>query len=1246
MAGPTLVNAAAAGANPVFGLTTNLSAAATDQSGAGNLTYTWSVVGTPPGSVSFSVNGTNAAAGTFATFSATGVYTLKVTITDPAGLSTTSTLSETVDPLPSGWSDNDIGSPGIAGTAFFGNGTWTVQGGGNDIWNASDQFNFASQNFSGNGILIAQVTGVTNANVWSKAGVMFRDSTAANSDFVDLVVTPGEGVSFQWRGSDGNPNDTQTTGIVAPEWVKLERYGNNFYGYYSSNGVQWTEEGSASVGLNTSGLAGLAVTAHNNSLLSTGTFTNVSFAQNAAPTVTAPASASFNFATGNTVNLSVGATDDGVLSELSYTWSTVGTPPAPVNFSVNGNNAAANTVATFTQPGIYHFRVTVTDLGGLSTTSDVIVGTPPTGVSPIWGASSVAVSWLPVSGAQTYNVYRATSPGGEGATPIASGITGTSFVDTNVSVGTQYYYQVTAVSSGVESLRSFEAMSTIGITTPIISEFEASNNTTLADQAGDHPDWIEIYNRAAVSVNLAGYYLTDNLKKLTEWQIPSGVTVAAHGYLVVFADGTDVTNPAELHANFSLSGSGEDAALVAPDGVTVLSAYTFPAQEADISYGVAMAQATDSHGNLITSYGAVGFLTPTPGALNGGLLAQGIAAQPVFDHTDGFYSTTFALSIGSPTPGAQIYYTLDGTAPSATNGTLYSGPITISGESNVRAITFAPGYLPSSISASSYIYVAQVIDQEPNGQVPPGWPSVDAGSTVHYGMSPTVVDNPLYSSEIEQDLLNMPTFSITMNLNDLFNPSTGIYSNPTGDGAAWTKPASIEYIPANGTAGFQADVGLAIHGGADVLSSNDPKRGFRVEFSSSYGQSELDYPLFGPGGAQSFQEFDLRTDQNNSWQYPGNQPNDYTAIEDAFSSQTLAALGQPAEHAFIAALYINGQFWGLYDPIERPNQDFAASYLGGSASDYDVLKSGGWGNGWKLEATNGNFDAWTQLYNDINSITSSTTPAQANAIYQQLQGNNPDGTRNPAFPVLLDMDNLIQYQMLIYYTGNLDAPNSNFLSNENPNNFYAIRSEVGDTGFIFVATDSEWTLSDPTVNRVNSEASPPSVSIATPQWFFQQLERSPEFVQNVADHVQEDFFNDGPLSVQATTARFEALAAEASGPVVTESARWGDYQTAGYTYTRDVDWQARIDYDETQYLPVRTSVVLGQLESTRGCFYHTVNAPLLRSIRRHCRTRISARDYQSQQFRNDLLHTRRLRALEYGRHIVGHGPWCTALRSR
>ena len=825
---------------------------------------------------------------------------------------------------------------------------------------------------------------------------------------------------------------------------------------------------------------------------------------------------------------------------------------------------------------------------------------PPTGVSPVWNGSDIDLSWLPVTGAQTYNVYRATTPGGEGATPIASGIPLTNYVDSTVTVGKTYYYEVTAVINGQESLRSFEAIATQGVsTTPLITELEAINNTTLADQAGEHSDWLEIYNPATTSVNLGGYYLTNKLSDLTKWEIPDGVTLQPNSFLVVFCDSENITNPSELHTNFNLSGSGASVALVAPNGVTILSSYTFPQELADISYGVAMAQATGPSGNVITSYGAIGFLAPTPGAVNGSLLGVGIAAEPTFDHPAGFYTSSFPLVISSATPDAQIYYTLDGTVPTPTNGTLYTGPITISGESNVRAAAFATGYLSSTVNTVSYIYVAQVIEQEPEGQVPAGWPSNWGGSAVHYGMAASVVDNPLYSGEIEQDILNMPTFSITMNLNDLFNLQTGIYSNPSDSGAAWTKPASIEYIPAGGGTGFQANVGIAIHGGADVLATNDPKRGFRIEFSSTYGASQLSYPLFGANAAQTFEEFDLRTDQNNSWQYPGQNPENYTAIEDAFSSDTMAAMGQLAEHTFSAAVYINGQFWGLYDPIERPNEDFAASYLGGSASSYDVLKSDSYKNGWNLEAENGNFNAWDSLYalmNTINSSPTTSTPAYVNAVFEQVQGDNPDGTPNPNYPDLLNIDNMIDYILLIDYTGNLDAPNSNFLGNENPNNVWMIRPEDGSSGFIFVPTDSEWTLLDPNTNRVNSDPAgfTPTTTITTPQWFFQQLEGSPLFVQDVADHIQKEFFNDGPLSVEGATTLYESLAAEAYGPVVAESARWGDYEydvgDSSTIYTRDVDWQNQITYIETQYLPVRTGIVLGQLEAA-GLF-PSVSAPV------------------------------------------------------
>src|SRR5215467_5574210 len=93
--------------------------------------------------------------------------------------------------LPSGWTDADIGSPALVGSASFANGLWTVTGGGSDIWNTADQFNLASTPFNGDGSLTAQVISLQNSDPgsgWSKAGLMFRNDSTAGSVNVTVIV--------------------------------------------------------------------------------------------------------------------------------------------------------------------------------------------------------------------------------------------------------------------------------------------------------------------------------------------------------------------------------------------------------------------------------------------------------------------------------------------------------------------------------------------------------------------------------------------------------------------------------------------------------------------------------------------------------------------------------------------------------------------------------------------------------------------------------------------------------------------------------------------------------------------------------------------------------------------------------------------------------------------------------------------------------------------------------------------------
>ncbi|HEX5043853.1 MAG TPA: CotH kinase family protein [Candidatus Polarisedimenticolaceae bacterium] len=128
----------------------------------------------------------------------------------------------------------------------------------------------------------------------------------------------------------------------------------------------------------------------------------------------------------------------------------------------------------------------------------------------------------------------------------------------------------------------------------LITEFMASNITTLTDGDGDYADWVEIYDPCLPSVSLDGWYLTDDAANLTKWRFPA-VTLTRGGSLVVFASGKNrAVAGAELHTSFKLAAEGEYLALVKPDGTTVAHAFSpaFPPQYPDVAYGLPQSSIT------------------------------------------------------------------------------------------------------------------------------------------------------------------------------------------------------------------------------------------------------------------------------------------------------------------------------------------------------------------------------------------------------------------------------------------------------------------------------------------------------------------------------------------------------------------------------------------------------------------------------------------------------------------------------
>ena len=178
--------------------------------------------------------------------------------------------------IPTTWSDQDVGSNGTLGSADYSSGVFTLRGSGTWIWSTADSFHFCYQPFTGDGTISARVLTIQNTDTYAQAGVMFRESLAANSRYVYMGVTYGGGIRLEYRATTGGAAASiAVTSGSAPAWVKLVRTGSNFSGFSSVDGSTWSSVGTAVVSMATAAYEGLAVSAHNNTALNTATFDNV-----------------------------------------------------------------------------------------------------------------------------------------------------------------------------------------------------------------------------------------------------------------------------------------------------------------------------------------------------------------------------------------------------------------------------------------------------------------------------------------------------------------------------------------------------------------------------------------------------------------------------------------------------------------------------------------------------------------------------------------------------------------------------------------------------------------------------------------------------------------------------------------------------------------------------------------------------------------------------------------------------------
>jgi hypothetical protein len=571
------------------------------------------------------------------------------------------------------------------------------------------------------------------------------------------------------------------------------------------------------------------------------------------------------------------------------------------------------------------------------------------------------------------------------------------------------------------------------------------------------------------------------------------------------------------------------------------------------------------------------FRSPTPGALNatpGTGLVSPVEASP----QRGFFEAPFSVVLYCPTPNASIYYTTNGSVPTVATGTRCSGPIYLNGTTTLRAVAFVDGWVPSICATHTYIVLNDVVAQTQLSALTARFPTNWNAQAADYGLDPRVVGQGgtdsyggKYTGSIKSDLASVPSLSLVMDLEDWFG-AEGIYSNPKMDGDAWERAASIEFLDPGNQDEFQENAGVCIQGGAFRGFDLTLKKSFRVIFREKYGNSTLHYRLFGDEATAHFNTFTLRAGANDAWPYDGSGA---VYVRDAFAMDSARAMGMTASHTMFVHLYINGQYWGLYNPVERPDASFSATYQGGDKDDWDALNQG--------DVIDGTRAAWDRLFALLDLDMSNNTN------YQRVQGNNPDGTRNPAYEHLLNVPSLIDYMILNLYIGNSDWP---------ARNWWVGRDRNGGDGFHFYPWDSETALD---IAGVSADRTAVADSVARP---YAAVRTNADFRMLFADRVYQCFYNGGPFYVNPTSSawnaahpennrpaeRFAAAAERVSRAIVGESARWGDQLGTG-PYTRDEHWQTRRDNILRSYFPYRTANVLAQFRQAK--LYPQTEPPLM-----------------------------------------------------
>lgn len=509
--------------------------------------------------------------------------------------------------------------------------------------------------------------------------------------------------------------------------------------------------------------------------------------------------------------------------------------------------------------------------------------------------------------------------------------------------------------------------------------------------------------------------------------------------------------------------------------------------------------------------------------------------KPEFSYTRGFYKAPFNLQLTSTTESNSIRYTLDGTKPGLYNGLDYNSVIPISKTTTVRALT----YMNDSVSDTrthTFIFLDDVIHQDNSG-VPKSQHSKDH---IYWTEEFDMNDVTQTEEDIKAALEDIPTISIVAAYDSLFGisgilrgqnlmeGSGGKAGDPNDSGWHEQVECSMEMIyPKNEKydtyKNWQENAGIEVQGGGGRWDNGyyDHKQSFTLAFKLRYGAGTLRNDIFiaAPYNKESsparFDKIILRSGHNKSWGADWDRENTvYT--RDQFGRDLQLSMSGWGSHGTFVHLYINGKYWGLYNPSERMDDNAMSIYFGGEDDDYYFGKGKGGDQ-------SGNDDR----YDFLCKTDWSNYPLLKLSEY-------------------LAIDEYIDMCLLYCYANAGDGPQYYFGNSNSPG-----------VPTYFTAWDIEDSFGGGS-RRTGPPVSIDKMGITGDDKFkaYFKVKNNIDFKMKLADRAYKHCYNKGILTDENAGAVWDSLCASIEEAILCEIARWGDERGSVYDYEHwHGEWQ-------------------------------------------------------------------------------------------